>query len=709
MRQFASRNPVTDHRIPVGRLEKYGKLENDVIKAGEEIKSLARFVAAQRTAFRKLLKKHKKWTGSTRLEERFRDEVLEDPKSFTNLDLGPLLDEYSSTRQAIRLLYDGAVLLKAGQQPSQESTASSSTIRKLQDAIDSESKVVFDTAIATVPLGESGTFASYFVHPENIVELQVFLLQHAEYFGSRSRSNSIATPVSTPSRNGSLGGSKRPDFHMIAADSLRRFAEEQSSLTVDDREHRPGSFPQRTKACVRWNNDEHAMACLRLKSGKAKSAALKRKHARAFFDRNALFSASQSAAGEESDEDVDSVRQEFVRDANVQPLFQLTSSRSRLTSINAGSTTMAMATLDTNIVIESVPEEGPASTTEFPFGLLLVRQEGNTDSGLLAALRESHLVEHVRGFSLEYHAVWAVHKPSNMSAPFWLPLLDEDIRKLPPAAIRHTSRSGSASRSAESRGSMTAATDSPTAVETTNSSLRLDTPPLKSFRKKRRQQFAEEPMAPQQRYWSEYDHPEDGEEDPNAFVLYVDPNEKSFLDHFFDRIGNLFGMKSEGGDAAEQPLLPSSPQEDDGTSSDEEAGLLGASTPRGHKKRNTFGTFATRQQHNAVASPAVLALREQHAAAVPRFTMTCFAAANVILLLALILSLTGRHKYAHAVDAGVFTAIIASLIFVVVGFLAVLRVGPTAISLPAWAACIAVLVLDAVASGGLVAWILRGH
>jgi SPX domain protein involved in polyphosphate accumulation len=401
LRALASRRAPEGHRINLSRTQKYSKLENDVVKAGEEIRSLARFTAAQRTGFRKLLKKYKKWTGSTRVEERFREEILSNPKSFTKLDLGPMLDEYSKLRPAIRAMYDGSVRWAASPSPSSPidelsptSSPSSSTIQKLQDAIASNSKIMFDTAIATVPLGEEGTFASFFVDPENIVELQVFLLQHAEYFGFRSRSNSVVTPVSaTPSRNGSVVGNMRPDYHMIVADSIERFVKEQSALTVDDREHRAGSYPQRTKACVRWNDEEDAMACLRSKSGKAKSAALKRKHAHAFFDRKALFSAKQSAAVEESDEEVDSVRREFVKDNNVQPLFHFSSCRSRLTGINSGAPTLAMATLDTNIVMESVEAEGEAKTKiHFPFALLLVRQEGGHQSALLAALENCHLV-----------------------------------------------------------------------------------------------------------------------------------------------------------------------------------------------------------------------------------------------------------------------------------------------------------------------------
>ena len=115
LKQLASRRiESADGRIAVGRLERYGKLENDVIRIGEEIKSLARFIATQRTAFRKLLKKYKKWTGSTVLEGRFRDEVLEDPKSFTKLDLGFMLDDYSATRQSIRTLYDNYMARSMG-------------------------------------------------------------------------------------------------------------------------------------------------------------------------------------------------------------------------------------------------------------------------------------------------------------------------------------------------------------------------------------------------------------------------------------------------------------------------------------------------------------------------------------------------------------------------------------------------------------------
>lgn len=396
LRSLSSRNATTaDNRIPVSRLERYGRLENDVIKAGDEIKSLARFTATQRTAFRKLLKKYKKWTGSSDLEDRFRDEILDSLKSFTKLDLGPLLDDYSSTRQRIRALYEKQVQQPNGIKKEQRTgtTGSSSALQQLEEVVESGSKVYFDTNIATVPLGESGTFASYFVHPENIVELQILLLQYARFYLARSRANSIASPITTEPRS-EMFPPTRPecaDFHMLVADNLDRFVNEQSGLTVDDREHKPGMFPQRAKATVRWNNDEDALACLRSKSGKTKSAFLRRKHIHDFFDGSADFMAKQDVALPDSADSIEEVRRELLKD-NTRPLFRFSSCRTRLVGDNADADGMVLATLDTGITIAKASVEGQDEVgSEFPLSLLLVRQEGTPKSELLAALDKSHL------------------------------------------------------------------------------------------------------------------------------------------------------------------------------------------------------------------------------------------------------------------------------------------------------------------------------
>ncbi|CAK7565530.1 MAG: hypothetical protein SEPTF4163_003447 [Sporothrix epigloea] len=69
------------------RIEKY---ERSTLLLQDEIKDLKRFVNAQVVAFRKILKKYKKWTGSGSLTVLFRHNVLSDSKSFTRRDFTQL-------------------------------------------------------------------------------------------------------------------------------------------------------------------------------------------------------------------------------------------------------------------------------------------------------------------------------------------------------------------------------------------------------------------------------------------------------------------------------------------------------------------------------------------------------------------------------------------------------------------------------------------
>ncbi|TLS29661.1 hypothetical protein PpBr36_01898 [Pyricularia pennisetigena] len=83
------------------RLARYAQ---QVAQCGEEIHDLERFVNAQVVAFRKILKKYKKWTGSQTLGPRFRESILSDPKSFTNRDFHQLqvhYDDLSSELSAV--------------------------------------------------------------------------------------------------------------------------------------------------------------------------------------------------------------------------------------------------------------------------------------------------------------------------------------------------------------------------------------------------------------------------------------------------------------------------------------------------------------------------------------------------------------------------------------------------------------------------------
>jgi len=711
LKQFASRTPsVADRRIPVARLERFGKLENDVLKAGDEVKSLARFTSTQRTAFRKLLKKYKKWTGSMELEMRFRTEVLDSPKSFTKLDLGPLLADYSNTLQQIRTLYEEKIQQspRVASLQGDKPTASSSAILQLQSVVESGSKVRFDAAVAAVPLGNNGTFASYFVHRESVVELQVLLLHYSRYYTSRIRSDSTSTQRSNVSRSEVSAGGEQgaADYFALEADNALRFAQEQNSLTLKDREHLPGSTPQKARLCARWNDEEDALVSFCSATGKDEEASLRRKHVRALFDRSKTFPVKKAATSSGAEQSLAAVRQEYEKDQSLQLLYAYSSCRSRFVGTGNSQQRLVLATLDSDITVRK-PHAGEESDAkvEFPFAILLVRQEGTVTGGLLAALDQSHLVERVPGFSMEYHAIWETCASPSITAPFWLPVLSRDIRKLPPPLLQSSSRTGSATPTSPS--SANGITDSTTAAETARSDSttqpeELEAPPVRSFRKKRRRGYPEQqPAQESQRYWSEYDHPEDGSDAGDAYVLYIDPNEKSSLERLFDKLGSLLGRHRRKDDEAAL-LTDHASLNDDGTSSDEEE--------TGTVRHRSYGTLSAGE--HVVAGPcsvhqdgaAHISHRPRHTSTMPNMTPICFAASLIILTMAYILAITGRHKKAYQVDFGVLFAVASSLFFAVVGFASLLRTQHVVFS--TWIIGVSVLIVDAVGSGGLLAWML---
>ncbi|RKK30987.1 hypothetical protein BFJ66_g14482 [Fusarium oxysporum f. sp. cepae] len=74
--------------------KRFTKLEREVVCCSRDIQLLSRFANAQVVGFRKIIKKYKKWTGSTTLGSRFSENVLSEPKSFTKRDFTSLHTQY---------------------------------------------------------------------------------------------------------------------------------------------------------------------------------------------------------------------------------------------------------------------------------------------------------------------------------------------------------------------------------------------------------------------------------------------------------------------------------------------------------------------------------------------------------------------------------------------------------------------------------------
>ncbi|KAI9773807.1 MAG: hypothetical protein M1840_006032 [Geoglossum simile] len=576
--------PSARTRISVRRLEKFSKAEEEVLKAGEEIQSLSRFVGAQRLAFQKLLKKYKKWTGSSTLGKRFRQEVLDQPTSFSNINLEPLVAEWAAVLAAVREPFKDGVSLEPGyggqrvsvvqfphkgknrhkvaENSTKESNGAASpgqlggstSATQIQSAAEHGADVDFDTALATLPLGYTAGKATYWIHPDNLVELQVLLLQHMRTRSGQGKmqTTSPTSPSPTMSRRSSLtwksgfGAEERgEEAGLVIFDDLERFAKDQSATTIGEVEDRAGRITEKAAASVRWCADSEAVvivgttplgspesADLRGASNQRPvTAKLKKKNIPALFDLTQPFPAQRRGSdlitygAEPTDapaRNLEEVRAWLYCHKEIRPLVQIRSKRTRFCSPKNNFTQGTWAVLDRDIKMEKAhleemvktrtltpPMESqeicitPASSddgsVEFPYAVLEVRWEGDEELNLVPALDNSHLTERIRGFSTETHAVAVLHNPQSMPPPFWLPALEKDIRKLPISCSPSARRPSTAANTSTSA---TSTTDGPSSALTEpaqESSATSETDLLQSFhpsapKKKRRMPYREHPL-----------------------------------------------------------------------------------------------------------------------------------------------------------------------------------------------------------------------
>lgn len=417
---------------------------------------MSRFITAQQTAFRKLLKKHRKWSRSTSLELRFNKEILGETTSFSNIDIQPLLAEWEEILDAVRILYEERIGGSFGRTPKVDTKPSRPQAPQLRKALSGLEKVVqsssqaeFDTFFATLPLGEGGKTAVYWVHPENVVELQVLLLQHARSHAVR-RPSTTGTPIGSLSRRGSYTAttpgrrnstSPDQDTGLLIVDDQDRFVQQQSSTTLEKRESTVGVILQNATVSARWTQEDEAIIATRSGNGAVKETVVKRKHLAAALDPTSSIPASKAAVSighdsSSSTKQIEETRSWFADNQAFRPLATVASSRQRFTDIASDSNGFLLATLDKTISmrgssraeLSSVDTVFSSSGSDmFPYAVLRIRQEGSLANNLLRVLDGSHLVERVRGFSLEYHVVWQCCQPENTPPPFWVSALQDQV------------------------------------------------------------------------------------------------------------------------------------------------------------------------------------------------------------------------------------------------------------------------------------------
>lgn len=403
-------------------------------------------MGAQRLAFQKLLKKYRKWTGSAELGKRFQREVLGRPSSFSRRDFGPLLAQWSEVLAAVRAPFAAGAHWHAGSAAQDSSSGSKgdrlitsytpdddkrvanstkdSSAALLHAACETGSSIDVDTALATLPLGLVAGKASYWIHPDNLVEIQVLLLQYTRVCMPTSSGNSSQRPSPTRSMSGrnmgAGGGMSENDVGVIICDDLERFAKRRSSATISDTENIPGMSAEKAVTSIRYSSRGNAVVVVGTSPGSGhpsgkeiisgvRKARFKRRALRDLFGTNTEQSLTRTGSGSSSfsegdhSQDVDSVRKWIGDHREVQPLVQIQFNRSRFVGLGNSGSGGVWATLDQNVCMRRCSAdtlnangdklaliEGGAET--FPHAVLEVRYEGERAPKLVAALDESHLV-----------------------------------------------------------------------------------------------------------------------------------------------------------------------------------------------------------------------------------------------------------------------------------------------------------------------------
>ena len=443
-------------RISVRRLEKFSKVEGEVLKAGEEIQSLARYVGAQRTAFLKLLKKYKKWTGSSALGARFQNEVLGRPRSFAQKDFSLLLAQWADVLAAVRAPFEAGLswkttktngatgggppsnpqpgrsgnLSKAPHDEHQESGENGqrpTSVHELHTTFTTGSDVDVDTALATVPLGRTAGRATYWIHPENLIQLHVVLLQYSRLRRRNADASSPTSPLSpSSSRRGSVRGSLEgrligtdEEAGTIVCDDPNSFAKRRNNATISEIETLQGTVACGAAASFRYSTSGEAIVSVESLTNSPntsdmrskptmKKAKMKRKALSQLFDREDVTSSrSQSHSGlKESksfDQDFFTVRQWLHDHRDIQPLVHIRCKRTRFVGLGNNEVHGTWAVLDKDIStnksslddldnLTNSPVSETGTPELFPHAVLEVRWEGESQPELVKALDESHLV-----------------------------------------------------------------------------------------------------------------------------------------------------------------------------------------------------------------------------------------------------------------------------------------------------------------------------
>lgn len=301
------------------------------------------------------------------------------------------------------------------------SVTGQSPAARISRSLERGDDVDFDLALDTVPLGSKGSKATYWIHPDHIVEAQVLLLQHMRLYINKARRNSSSRP--TPLRRHSSTANMDPyvgsedTTGLVVLDHPETFAFKQNAGTIGAAEEMQGSIGIKAAGQVRCCASSQA-AVIVCDEGDAqhappssvKTVKMERRYLKNFLDTSVTNDSIKHSCSPR--ENVLTVRQWLAEHTSAKPIAGALLKRTRFTGLHNNSAGGTWATLDKDIsltdqLFEDLGSDDwtsaakSESTQRFPHAILEIRREGNQATSLIQMLDRSHLVCQTPIFSSE--------------------------------------------------------------------------------------------------------------------------------------------------------------------------------------------------------------------------------------------------------------------------------------------------------------------
>ena len=718
LHKFQTRSTLP--RTGLNRLRKLSKVEESLLRLGNDIQCLSRFIGAQKLAFQKLIKKYQRWAPlrSSNLEGYFRKTVLNHSEwiGSPHDPLVPLLTRYSSLLEAVRAPFSdgmGRHASTASSEPvDQRYSISNSSARDMHETFETGSEVDADAAFFSIPQGRGGGRAIYWVHSDNLIQAHVLVQSFARVRGSSPRSSIPSLTQRSPRSSvyeaipAGGGSPEESSAGFVIFDNADTFARQQLQQTGNGGDYYQYNSPRAAASIHYTQVEKFSVVAL---SSPIRRLRIKRKDLQRLSDHTPgsplVPNSSRCTSSEAStscEEDIQIAKEWLKEHPQVEPLVQVHCSRTRFAGLSNTKEKGLWVCFDSrvrwrNSATDTLADLGTDSNNEsfehsFPHTILEVRWEGQATPQLVQALNQNHVAERVPGFSIEAHAIATLREET--PGPSWLGRLDEDIRSVP-NATQSTSRGKQSTNLGNQRATNssvgTSSTERPSSALLTGadqSSFTSETdhsePPFKKEQKRgkrpeRNWQKSLSPTTSQNAghranigYWNEFDDEEEQAAN-EPYTILVNPDENDIFSNTLSSLASKlrgtsrwlsFGSSKPEKVGEQRGLLdPDSNMHSDADIDSDSS----ANSPRSILKRistRQYSTFANSRSRRGKATNNNAAFRDK---LLFRLSLAAFPLSLLLFVMSAVLEGTGRRRYTAPDNAVSIVGIVASIVLAVLG------------------------------------------